>query len=83
MDGRPYSIGLLMNINARYIRSKVLSREITRLDIIAYLDPSSNPGSKPQRFSVKIAKVQIQISFRHSKIFLAFLVNLWPKTLFK
>ena len=49
MDGRPYSIGLLMNINARYIRSKVLSREITRLDIIAYLDSASNLGSKPQR----------------------------------
>ena len=27
------------------------TREITRLDIMAYLDLASNPGSKPQRFS--------------------------------
>ena len=26
------------------------TREITRLDIMTYLDPASNPGSKPQRF---------------------------------
>ena len=26
---------------------------ITWLDLMAYLDPASNPGSKPQRFSVK------------------------------
>ena len=25
------------------------TREITRLDIMAYLDPASNPRSKPQR----------------------------------
>jgi hypothetical protein len=44
---------------------------------MAYLDPASNSGSKPQRFSVKkIAKVPLQISFnKHSKPFLAFLVN--------
>ena len=29
------------------------TKEITRLDIMAYPDPASNPGSKPQRFSVK------------------------------
>ena len=29
------------------------TREITRLDIMAYLDSASNPGSKPQRFNVK------------------------------
>ena len=28
----------------------------SRLDIIAYLDSASNPGSKPQRFSVKNCK---------------------------
>ena len=27
------------------------TREITRLDIMAYFDPASNPGSKPQRLS--------------------------------
>ena len=27
------------------------TREITRLDIIAYFDPASSPGSKPQRLS--------------------------------
>jgi hypothetical protein len=31
-------------------------REITRLDIMAYLDTASNPGSKPKRFSVKNCK---------------------------
>ena len=29
---------------------------ITRLDLMAYLDPASNPGSKQQRFSVKKRK---------------------------
>jgi hypothetical protein len=33
--------------------------------------------------ALKIAKLPIQISFKHSKTFLAFLVNFWPKTLFK
>ena len=36
------------------VRHKAL--EITRLDIMAYLDPASTPGSKPQRFSVKNCK---------------------------
>ena len=49
---------------------------------MAYLDPASNPGSKPQRFSavLEIAKVPLQISFKHSNPFLAFLVNFWSKT---
>jgi hypothetical protein len=50
---------------------------------MAYLDPASNPGSKPQRFSVEVANAPLQISFKHSKPFLAFLVNFWPKTLSK
>ena len=50
---------------------------------MANLDPASNPGSKPQSFSVKIAKVPLKISFKHSKPFFAFLVNFWPKTLLK
>jgi hypothetical protein len=50
---------------------------------MACLDPASNPESKPQRFSVKIAKVPLQICFKHSNLFLAFLVNFWPKTLSK
>ena len=32
------------------------TREITRLDIMAYFDPASNPGSKPQRLSDKNCK---------------------------
>ena len=32
------------------------TREITRLDIMAYLNPTCNPGSKPQRFRVKNCK---------------------------
>jgi hypothetical protein len=31
---------------------------------------------------LKIAKVPLQISFKQSNPFLAFLVNFWPKTLF-
>jgi hypothetical protein len=50
---------------------------------MAYLDPASNLGSKLQRFSVKNIKVPFQISFKHSKPFLVFLINFWPKTLFK
>ena len=30
--------------------------EITRLDILAYLDPASNPGSKPQRLGATNCK---------------------------
>jgi hypothetical protein len=33
--------------------------------------------------ALKIAKAPLQISFKHSKPFLAFLVNFCPKTLFK
>jgi hypothetical protein len=32
---------------------------------------------------LKIAKVPLQISFKYSKPFLAFIINVWPKTLFK
>jgi hypothetical protein len=32
---------------------------------------------------LKIEKVPLQITFKHSKPFLAFLVNFCPKTLFK
>ena len=32
------------------------TREITRLDIMAYLDPAFNPGSKPQRLGVTSCK---------------------------
>jgi hypothetical protein len=42
---------------------------------MAYLDPASNPGLKPQRLGAKIAKVPLLISFKHSEPFLAFLVN--------
>ena len=31
-------------------------REITRLDIMAYIDPASNPGSKPQRLGATNCK---------------------------
>ena len=37
-------------------KSKGKALEITRLNKVAYLDPSSNPRSKPQRFSVKNCK---------------------------
>ena len=32
------------------------TREITRLEMMAYLDPASNPGSKPERFGVTNCK---------------------------
>jgi hypothetical protein len=43
---------------------------------MAYLDPASNPESKPQIWVIKIAKVPLQISFKHSVPFLSFLVNI-------
>ena len=46
---------------------------------MAYLDPASNPGSKPQRLGIKITKILLQISFEHFKSFLVSLVNLLPK----
>ena len=42
---------------------------------MAYLDPASNPRSKPQRCVLKIAKAPLQISFKHSEPFLAFFVK--------
>ena len=59
------------------------TREITRLDIMAYLDSASNPGSKPQRFNVKNFKSSTSDKRQTFKQFLAFFVNFWPKTLFK
>jgi hypothetical protein len=47
------------------------------------LDPASNPSSKPKGSVLKLAKVPLQISFKHSNTFLAFLVKFWPKILFK
>ena len=41
---------------------KALHREITTLDIMAYLVPASNPGSKPQTFGVGMA-IPRRISF--------------------
>jgi hypothetical protein len=32
---------------------------------------------------LKLAKVPLQINFKHSNPFLAFLVKFWPKTQFK
>ena len=55
---------------------KALERLHTRLDLMAYLDPASNPRSKPQRFVLQIAKVPLQLSFKYSEPFLAFLVNI-------
>ena len=47
-----------------------------RLDIMACLDPTFNPGSKPCKgWVLQIAKVPLQISFKYSEPFLAFLVN--------
>ena len=40
----PVSITMTFSLNNDYG-----TREITRLDLMAYLDPASNPGSKPQR----------------------------------
>jgi hypothetical protein len=50
---------------------------------MAYLDPASNPGSKPQRFSVKNCKSSTPDKLQTFKPIFAFLVNFWPKTLFK
>ena len=35
---------------------KALDRLLGKLDLMAYLDPASNPWSKPQRFSVRNCK---------------------------
>ena len=45
------------------------AREITRFDLMAYLDPASNPRSKPQVVWLQTAKVPLQISFKHSEPF--------------
>ena len=45
---------------------------------MAYLDPASNPGSKPQRLSDRIAKVALGNKITT----VAFYVNFWEKTLF-
>ena len=42
-------------------------REITRLDLMAYLEPPSNPGSKPQKFSVKYCKSSTSDKFQTFK----------------
>ena len=49
--------------------AKLRTREITRLDLMAYLDPAS------KGLVLKVAKVPLQISFKQSKPFLAFLAN--------
>ena len=54
------------------------SREITRLDVMAYL-PILDQNHKDS--VLKIEKVPLQISFKHSKPFLTLLVNFWPKTI--
>ena len=51
-----------------------MAREITRLDIMAYLDPATNPGSKPKRLGATNCKI-LQISFEHLEPLLAFLIN--------
>ena len=46
------------NINCMWYREPLKwgTRDITRLDIMAYLDPASNPGSKPQRLGATNCK---------------------------
>ena len=43
-------------VNPFILLARSTVREITRLDIMAYLDPASNPGSKPQRLGVTNCK---------------------------
>ena len=53
----------------------VRPRDVTRLNIMAYLDPASNPESKPQMFSDKNAK-----SWENQQ---EKLLNLWEKERYK
>ena len=41
------------NLRLQHLGQKQGTREITRLNIMAYLDPASNPGSKSQRLGAK------------------------------
>ena len=50
---------------------------LKRFVIMAYLDPASNQNHKGS--VLKIAKVPLQINFKHSKPFWAILVNFWQK----
>ena len=68
-------------VNPFILLARSMAREITRLDIMAYLDPATNPGSKPKRLGATNCKI-LQIRFEHLEPLLAFLINFWPKTIY-
>jgi hypothetical protein len=50
--------------------TKALERLLGWIYIMAYVDPASNPETKPSGWLLKMAKVILQITFKHSKPFL-------------
>ena len=44
------------NLRLQHLGQKQGTREYTRLDIMAYLDPASNPRSKPKRLGAANCK---------------------------
>ena len=61
---------LVTQVRINTMGIKALSREITKLDIMAYCDPASNSGSTPQRFRDKNDK---SCNWKRNKTFRHFL----------